>query len=58
MGAFAYVYVHHLLALGAVGSGGHVGVAHHFTEIVSTLRNEDDIRLLIRQLEEHLRAAA
>ncbi len=55
MGAFAYVYVHHFLVLGAVGSGGPVGVAHHFADIVGTLR-EGDIRELVAQLQAHLAA--
>jgi hypothetical protein len=53
MGAFAYVYLHHLLKLGENGSGGTVGVAHHFAEIVGTLRDED-IRSLIEKLQQHV----
>ena len=52
MGAFAYVYVHHFLAL---GSGGRAGVAQHFADIVGSLQ-EADIRELVAQLQEHLAA--
>ena len=53
MGAFAYVYTHHLLKIGAEGSAGVVGVAHHFAAITATLRPED-VRNLIAQLQGHL----
>ena len=54
MGAFAYVYTHHLLKIGAEGSAGVVGVAHHFAAITATLRAED-VEQLVAQLQDYLR---
>jgi hypothetical protein len=53
MGAFAYIYTHYFLKIGAEGAGGGVGVAHHFAAVTSTLRTED-VEALVAQLQEFL----
>lgn len=54
MGAFAYVYTHHLLKLGSEGFAGGVGVARHFSAITGSLRPQD-IAALVEQLQAYLR---
>ena len=51
MGAFSYIYTHHLLK---IGGSGVVGVAHHFSAITSSLRSED-VAQLVSQLQVFLK---